>query len=236
MTGIRGVTLDFYETLAYHATGRGRGASFVDYLASQELASAPWEHQVLYDVFEFYGEAYPEGPEREPRQRFWIEFTRRLFARMRVIGAGSERPETHAAAVRRLMGPESLRLFDDALPTLGWLRRQGIPAGVVSNWQCGLARFCRELGLSEHVDFVLASAEVGCAKPDRGIFELAAHRMGLPPHAVVHVGDHPLEDARGAENAGFRPVLLSRGGVAGSDTTPVISGLWELEALIRPGD
>jgi putative hydrolase of the HAD superfamily len=207
MSGVRGVTFDFYETLAHHGAGRGRGACLMDYFSEQGLTALPWEHRVLYDVFEYYGEAYrPDAPRDEARD-FWVEFAARLFDRLGVRGA---RPEPHAEAVRRLLGAESLRVYDDAPPVLDWLRRRRIPVGIVSNWQRGLSHFCRELGLLERVDFVVASAEVGLEKPDRRIFELAARRMGLAPEAMIHVGDHPIEDVGGAREAGFSALLLTR--------------------------
>jgi putative hydrolase of the HAD superfamily len=228
MSEVRGVTFDFYQTLAHHAEGRGRGACLMEYLSKRGLAARPWEHQVLYDVFEYYGEAYrPEASPDEARD-FWVEFAARLFDR---LGIRDERPGPHAEAVRRLLGAESLRVFDDARPVLEWLRRRGIPVGIVSNWQRGLAHFCRELGLLEGVDVVLASAEVGLEKPDRRIFELAARRMGLAPEAMIHVGDHPIEDVDGARGAGLSALHLTREApepVRGSDG---IRGLNELPAL-----
>ena len=105
--------------------------------------------------------------------------------------------------------------------------------GIVSNWQRGLSHFCRELGLLERVDFVVASAEVGLEKPDRRIFELAARRMGLAPEAMLHVGDHPIEDVDGAREAGLSALLLTRDApepVAGSDGMPQPG---ELPALLE---
>lgn len=236
MDAIRGVTLDFYLTLVHHR-GAGRGASLMDYLAERGLSSAPWEHQVLYDVFEFYGEAYRPGGSAAEHRRFWCEFTGRLFRRLDVSGAGSDRPRDHAEAVRRLLGPSSLRVFDDAPALLDWLGRSGTPVGIVSNWQCGLEHFCRELGLLRHVDFVIASAEVGAAKPDRRIFRLAVERLGLPARAVIHVGDHPLEDAQGATEAGLRAALLARTEPPPPSPIPLLRTLAHLPPFLsRKGD
>jgi HAD superfamily hydrolase (TIGR01549 family) len=233
MERIRGVTFDFYMTLARHGTGQGRGASLMEYFGGLGLSSKTWEHQVLYDVFEDYGETYRPDSTPEEHRRFWTRFTSRLFARLEVTGAGSECPEAHAESVRRLMGPSCLHVFDDVIPTLEWVKRQGMPLGILSNWQRGLAHFCRELGLLEHVDFVIASAEVGSEKPDRRIFELAIQRMGLPAQTVIHVGDHPVEDVQGAFEAGIRPVLLARDGESRLPGVDIVHTLGELPALIH---
>ena len=44
------VTLDFYQTLAFHRDGRGRGRVLMEYLEAQGLKPAPWEHQVLFPI------------------------------------------------------------------------------------------------------------------------------------------------------------------------------------------
>ena len=48
---VEAVSFDFYNTLVYHRSGRGRGRELVDYLTDQGFVPAPWQHQVLYDVF-----------------------------------------------------------------------------------------------------------------------------------------------------------------------------------------
>ena len=57
----------------------------------------------------------------------------------------------------------------------------------------------------------LASCNVGFAKPSPAIFAHAAGRLALPPDAILHVGDSPEMDLRGAEQAGLQAVLLRRG-------------------------
>ncbi|PAT40960.1 HAD family hydrolase [Vandammella animalimorsus] len=58
----------------------------------------------------------------------------------------------------------------------------------------------------------LPAREAGHAKPDARIFRLGAQRLGLPPQAVLHVGDDPLLDVAGARNAGMQAFWLNREG------------------------
>jgi putative hydrolase of the HAD superfamily len=65
-------------------------------------------------------------------------------------------------------------------------------------------------GLRRRFDVVVTSEEVGEAKPSPKAFLRAAESLGLPPSAILHVGDSLAGDVRGAENAGmsaiwFRP-------------------------------
>ncbi len=142
---IQGVTLDFFQTLVRHRGGKGRGASLVQYLANQGLSSNAWEHQVLYDVFDFYGSRYRAGFSAQELSLFWTAFTVRLFERLQVSGAGPASPQEHSEAVKSLLGPSSLELYEDALTTLEWLQSKQLRIGIVSNWQRGLTHFCREL-------------------------------------------------------------------------------------------
>jgi putative hydrolase of the HAD superfamily len=120
--------------------------------------------------------------------------------------------EEHASAVWRLIGPDSFVIFPEVERALGQLRQQGYRLAIVSNWQRELGSFCRALGLDTHVDVIIASAEVGFAKPDSRIFDLACSRLGRPPDKVLHVGDSPVDDLQGATRAGLRAVLLQREG------------------------
>jgi putative hydrolase of the HAD superfamily len=102
---------------------------------------------------------------------------------------------------------------------------------VVSNWDCSLADWLGPAGLLEHVDAVVTSAEVGVAKPGRGIFERALELARARPGEAIHVGDSLENDVAGARAAGIRAVLLAR------DSRPpgeveAIRSLAELPALL----
>lgn len=81
---------------------------------------------------------------------------------------------------------------------------------VVSNWDRRLPEILRELGLIERFDAVAISAIEGVEKPSAQIFERALERLNVEASDVIHVGDSPLEDYRGALGAGMTPVLLDR--------------------------
>ena len=74
------------------------------------------------------------------------------------------------------------------------------------------ARITR-LGLEETFDHVIISEEVGVAKPDRAIFDIAFERMGCPDKgSVLIVGDSLSSDIRGGADYGiatcwFNPFL-----------------------------
>lgn len=228
---MQAVTLDFYDTLVYHRTGVGRGRSFQAYLSAAGLVSDPWEHQVLYDVFEYYGTTYSPALTDDAKLEFWTEFTRRLFERTNVRSPGGVDCAAHAPAVRDIMGSACLALFEDSLPVLRELKENGVRVGVISDWQQGLVHFCDELGMGKYLDAVVASADVGYQKPDERLFEAARRRLGVAAHEILHVGDR-VEDVDGAEAAGFSAVLLDRQGTLPRRQVRVIATLRELHSLI----
>lgn len=230
-TGVEAVTLDFYQTLARHRTGRGRGASLMEYLRDEGLASEPWEHRVLYDVFEPHGREYdPSGPP-EARARYRRVLARRLFRRLGVR-AGDAEADRRAEDIWRILGPESLVLFDDVTGALDALGEADVPLAVVSNWQCGLAHFCAELGILGHFEHVVVSAEVGSEKPDGRIFAEACRRLGRPPARVLHVGDNPVDDVEGGRAAGLQVAWLAREGAPADAQARCIRTLGEVVELL----
>jgi YjjG family noncanonical pyrimidine nucleotidase len=65
------------------------------------------------------------------------------------------------------------------------------------------ARIAR-LGLDDLFDPVIISEEVGVAKPDPAIFDIALERMGHPDRTcVLMIGDSLSSDIRGGSNAGI---------------------------------
>lgn len=201
------------------------------YLAAERLPADPWEHEVLYHVFAFYGEAYRSDFSAAEESAFWVQLTERLFRRLHVGGEKMPPCAAHAAAVRELLGPNSLALYEDVPPALEWLQRSGMRKGIVSNWQCGLRHFCRELGILDYFDFVVVSAEVGFQKPDLQMFAIAAERMGVAPDRILHIGDNPEQDVGAAKACGYQTLHLVREDSMEVPSPPMIRSLAELPEL-----
>lgn len=93
---------------------------------------------------------------------------------------------------------------------LDFLRTRGMLLGVVTNGgaQSQQAKL-ESLGLRPYLSSVIISAVAGVAKPDQRIFELALRELGCRAAEVWFVGDHPLNDVRGAAAAGLQPIWLA---------------------------
>ena len=228
----KAVTFDFYNTLVYHPAGIGRGRQYQNYLSAAGLSSDPWQHQVLYDVFDYYGSSYSPTFSDAAKLSFWTEFTRRLFERTNVRGSGAIDYAEHADAIRKIMGPKCFALFDDSFQILHSLREAGLRLGVISDWQKGLAYFCEELGIGAFLDVVVASGETGFQKPDPRLFDIACKRMGVSSREILHVGDLAV-DIEGARAAGFSVVLLARSGESTAGGVPVIRNLGDVLSHVQ---
>ena len=90
-----------------------------------------------------------------------------------------------------------------------------------------------EAGIEAPLEFLLSSADLGRAKPEPRIFELALDRLGVPAEETVYVGDSWKNDVRGALEAGLRAIWIS------SDRAPEdlpharIPSIAELPALLE---
>jgi putative hydrolase of the HAD superfamily len=104
------------------------------------------------------------------------------------------------------------RSFPDAEPCLKALRPVARVAVLSYGDQEQQEDKVSPTGLGRYLKNVLTSEQLGVAKPDRRTFELAAGRLGVPPHGVVYVGDQPEVDARPAAAAGLRGIWLNRVG------------------------
>jgi len=228
---IDAVTVDFYNTLVFHRQGNSRGATLVHYLESRGLECDPWEHQVLYDVFEQHARDYSPDFGGEAKQDYLLRFTECVFQRLNVHVSGGA-VAGHVDEIWRILGPSCLGVFSDVMPTLQTLREAGYPLSIISNWQCGLAHFCRELGISDPFDHIVTSAEIGFAKPDPRIFHHVCDCLGVPPQRALHVGDSPVDDCAGARNAGMNALLIQRGADGPSSDFPTIASLATLPDLL----
>ncbi|MCY3550806.1 MAG: HAD family hydrolase [Candidatus Poribacteria bacterium] len=68
----------------------------------------------------------------------------------------------------------------------------------------------RHLGLSERIQSLTISGEVGIRKPKVGIFKVACERADVLPEEAMFVGDTVENDIIGANRAGMTSVFIDR--------------------------
>ncbi len=108
-------------------------------------------------------------------------------------------------------------LHEDAVSCLDELRRAnpGVRFGIITNGELEYQEpKIAAVGLDQYIEHVIASGELGIAKPDAGIFHHACAQFGIDPSFAVYIGDRLQTDALGAAHAGLTGVWLDRYGTA----------------------
>lgn len=99
--------------------------------------------------------------------------------------------------------------FDDTLPVLRELKSRGVKIVVLSNIGMDIRNCLDRAGVSDLLDGVVLSYEVGLVKPDPAIFMHALKLLDITGGQTLMVGDSPRDDVGGAA-LGIRTLILPR--------------------------
>jgi putative hydrolase of the HAD superfamily len=203
---LRAVTFDWGDTLMHDAwdddVARAGTAAGLAALAEREdlpdlEAILPWWSR-------------PDNPLSDPRREQepdMIALTRSCFGE---LGAtlSQEEAETYYLAVHDTWN-ETSAVAAHAHALLEALRGRGLKLAIVSNIATPaplIRALLEKQGLTERVDTVVLSCEVGKRKPHPAIFELALDELGVAPTETLHVGDKRHHDVGGAAALGIATV------------------------------
>jgi putative hydrolase of the HAD superfamily len=100
------------------------------------------------------------------------------------------------------------RVDRDLLDFLRRLRKT-VKVGLISNAWTGLRAWIVSQHLEDAFDAMIISAEVGVAKPERRIYELALEKLGVAPREAVFVDDMPA-NAAGARAVGMHAIQFTQ--------------------------
>lgn len=124
------------------------------------------------------------------------------------LAAGYSEAEARAGAEQAfdifLTERRKVVLFEEALDVLKQLA-QRYTLGALTNGNADVYK----TDAAEYFEFAFRAEEVGFAKPHPRMFQAVFDTLGVAPAAVVHVGDDPEHDIRGASAAGMRTVWMN---------------------------
>ena len=198
--GIRAVTYDCWGTLIRDRDYEGAmaiRAGALEHLLGLEPTEA---HNLLREAWTRHDEAWNQvetfGPGR--------------MAAYCLEARGIE-DDTTMAELTRAFEEASLEVgvapVDGARETLSELANAGIGRGLVCDTGFTPARVVRHLlddaGLSDHLETLCFSDEVGVPKPGNDIFAKALAELGVRPPEAIHVGDLRRTDIAGAHDVGM---------------------------------
>jgi putative hydrolase of the HAD superfamily len=120
----------------------------------------------------------------------------------------------------------------DAEPALKLARESGLRIAVISNSNGSVRSILESLRLTQYLEFVIDSFEVGVEKPDPHIFRIALQEMGVQPEEAVYVGDIYSVDVLGARAAGLDAILLDPGACWGERDCATASSVLDAVRLV----
>ena len=97
----------------------------------------------------------------------------------------------------------------NATQVLTQLKSEGYRLAIVSNGGHDTRlNTIRGLGIADYFDAIISSGLVGVSKPNVEIFQMTAKKLGVLPEHCLYIGDHPINDVQGAENAGMHALWM----------------------------
>jgi FMN phosphatase YigB (HAD superfamily) len=232
---IRAILYDAGRTLVHP---RPLAADIWDFLAAQ-LGVVIERDRPLPDVGHFYyarlGEDGLGAYDSDERARsFWTEYYVHAL-----LEAGIDLPNGQLVSAAHVLYdwyqlPEQWLPYPETLEALERAHDHGLKQGVVSDWGTDLIPLLHAHEITRRLDFVVASAAVGAAKPHAEIFRYALDRAGMRPSDVVYVGDSYVADVLGARAVGIMPVLIDRENRAPALDCAVVRSLLDVLKLVEP--
>ena len=220
------ILFDLDDTLFDHM-GTARAALAATAAGRASLHGVPVE-----DLYARYSELLEElHPQVMTGRISYLEARQQRFARLLApYEPGASAPDATQLAEQHYGHYQQLRRpVAGALAVLQALK-PAYKIGIVTNNRLAEQQEkLRHLGMSELVDALITSEEVGVLKPDPRIYQVALARLGALPDQTVMVGDNWQADVVGALAVGIRPVWLNRTGAA--RPLPHVAELTSLEPL-----
>lgn len=225
---LRGVLLDLDDTLLdQHGAVR---AALAAWLPTLGVPPTPALHTLWDEIAERHLRSWRERRVTFPEQR--RRRVRDFLTAVQIRHQDGELDDFFAGYLRHYEA--AWRPFPDVAGALAAIAGAGLQTAVLTNGSAEqqhdkLAR----IGLAGRIGPVYTVDDLGVAKPRPEAFHLACERWGLPPAAVLSVGDNHAFDVLPARLAGLRAAHLDRTNRGPHDEPSRITSLRELPALLR---
>ena len=209
MAKVKAVLTDYIGTLV--------NANYYNMDASQRTLHEALTNAGLETGLAEFLEAYTSAHEkyRVVRYEQFREVTNSVWVceALNSLGCGVDEEDSRVEAAlnvffQRYVESLSLRPFAEKL-----LKRmkEHCKLGLVSNFTYAPVVYTslRNLGIDRFFEAVVVSHESGWRKPHIRIFHDVLGRLGVKAEQAVFIGDNPLEDIKGAKEAGLRTVFVA---------------------------
>lgn len=215
---IRAVTVDFWGTLIYDlpsSDNRYKQKRLADFENLLRVAGVQVSPEVLDRAYEESGRQIAriwltgrDVPVQQHVAALLEAVDRGLPGR---LGSGILAALVQAYATPALLVPPTAD--PSAKEALAALAGRGLILCLVSNTMRTPGFVLRKIldrhGLVAPFKLLTFSDECGVRKPDPEIFHLTLREVGVAAEEAVHVGDDPVLDVRGAQEAGMRVIQVT---------------------------
>ena len=208
MSKVRAIIFDCYSTLIDIKTDEGKDELFHYLSIYLQYYGVKTDAEKLRAAFEQEKDQYLQSTkEAYPEIDIEMVFTNILKRE----GVSNPFLAESCCKLLRTLSRERFQLFEDSLPVLEEMKKNGYPLAIVSDAQ--KVFFVQEgemLGLTPFFNHTIMSTHLGFRKPDPRIFSIACTLLALPPSEVVYVGNDLETDVKGAQGIGMKAILLDR--------------------------
>ena len=225
MTGLKVASLDVTGTLIHCPR---MGEIYSEVLARHGIEVTPDDVRRTFPVvWQELDCLTPAGAERFSAysggsRAWWGRLIERLCE---LLEAGTPTLFATKELFHRFEQADAWEIYPDAVASLDRLAGAGMRLAALSNFDERLPRLLGALDLAQRFEAIVASADVGLAKPNPAIFEILLRRFEVAADAAVHIGNSAREDVEGAEAAGLQALLVDRGEGREEALLDAVSGL-----------
>ena len=198
--GIRAVTYDCWGTLLKDRDWKGAWKKRLGALSRSLGIDEAEADTLLTEAWNKHDEAWKQVETFGPgRMAAYCLEARGIFDDDRI---GALTREFEEASIE--VGVEAV---EGAAETMAALHHANIKMGLVCDTGLSPGRVIRTMledcGVSEYLEVLCFSDEVGVPKPGNEIFEKALAGLGVAPYEAIHVGDLKRTDIAGAHDIGM---------------------------------
>ena len=123
------------------------------------------------------------------------------------------------------------RMYSAVLPGIGllagvkdlleWLKAKQIRQVVLSDYRP--TGKLKALQVDHYFDGIYTGEGAGHLKPSPAVFRAMLDDLGIPPEALLHIGDRPDTDGAAAEEVGYRVAIIGRDFQTAADLLDALS-------------
>lgn len=105
---------------------------------------------------------------------------------------------------------EKMTPFKYVMPLMKQLKHRKIEIGILTDLTAHIQhRKIKKLCITEYIDAIVTSEEVGAEKPSNIAFSRIIQKLHCNPEEILMIGDSQKKDIDGAVNVGMRGMLFS---------------------------